>query len=248
MKLKAITIDFWNTIFDSSNGTERNSIRQRALIQEIDKYDIMIKQDQFQEAMKASWEYFNTIWKRDCRTPSSRELVGFFWNYLKLPEAEESVDNVVKVFANSILDAPPKLLPGAKETISKLSSIYKLGIVSDTGFSPGKILFELLEKEGIAQYITAFSFSDETGVSKPHPDAFLKALDILGFSPLNALHIGDIEATDIIGAKQLGMMAIRFCGDPTDFVNSDNSKRTQADVELQTWQEIFDFIKKLQIM
>jgi FMN phosphatase YigB (HAD superfamily) len=56
MKLKLVTIDFWNTLYDSSNGTNRNAARQRALINEIDKYDRLVKQEEFEKAMQALQE------------------------------------------------------------------------------------------------------------------------------------------------------------------------------------------------
>lgn len=245
MPIKVITIDFWNTLFDSSHGDERNQIRQKSILQEIAKYNISISHEQFSEALAASWEHFNSIWKNDSRTPEPRESVEYFFNYLNLPADAESIDNVTKCFAESILDYPPKLIDGVKESLELLSKSYLLAIVSDTGFSPGEILKRLLIREGIGGYFKSYSFSDETGVSKPHPKAFLTALEPLGCKPENALHIGDIEFTDIVGAKKLGMKAIRFSGDPTAFLNLENAKVTLADAEAFTWQEITEKIKML---
>src|SRR5690606_40365814 len=62
-----------------------------------------------------------------------------------------------------------------------------------------------LESVGIAGYFDIYVFSDETGVAKPHPEAFRRAYEPLGCLPSEALHIGDIERTDILGAKSAGM-------------------------------------------
>lgn len=243
--LKAITIDFWNTLFDSSNGDERNQIRQKIIIEEIAKFNVKIEPEQFSEAMAASWEHFNNIWKNDLRTPAPKESVEFFIQYLSLPLQSDSVDRIVKVFAESILDYPPKLIYGVKEALDILSVKYQLSIVSDTGFSPGSVLRRLLDREGIKGYFKSFSFSDETGVSKPHQKAFLTALEPLGCLPENALHIGDIEFTDIAGAKKIGMKAIRFSGDKTAFLNLDNTNTTLADAEAFSWQEILTKINQI---
>lgn len=245
MPLKAITIDFWNTLFDSSYGLERNSYRQRALIKEIDKYGIVIKKEKFNEAMHSSWLFFDNIWKNEYRTPTPLETVDHFWKFLELPYNLESMEVVVREFADCVLTYPPKLLPGVRESLEILNKKFDLAIVSDTGFTPGSVLKKLLEQENIFDYFKAFSFSDETGVSKPHEKAFLHALGELGFNPEEALHIGDIEKTDITGAKRLGMKAIRYCGDETAFVSKGNSKETEADAESCSWHEIVEMIDSL---
>ncbi len=236
--LKAITIDFWNTLFDSSGGSVRNKYRLDALISEIGKYNINVSEDKFDEALRASWEYFNGIWKSEQRTPNVLDSINFFWNYLSLPDDADAVERLAQCFARSILYHPPNLLDGAKAKLEELSKHYKLAIISDTGLSPGAVLRELLEATGIIDYFSAFSFSDETGVSKPHSLAYTTALDALNIAPQFALHIGDIERTDVVGAKQLGMKAIRFAGDPTTLHSKDNPHETKADAEIKHWNEL----------
>ncbi|MFH1052449.1 MAG: HAD family hydrolase [bacterium] len=245
MSLKVITIDFWNTIFDSSSGLERNKYRLNALITETDKLGCFIKQEELEPAMKSSWEYFNHVWMNQQRTPSSVELVNFFWKKLNLPKNEDSIKEIAEKFSNSILVHPPKIIPEVKESLKELSTGFKLGIVSDTGFSPGSVLRQILEKEEIFKYFDVFSFSDETGVAKPNPKAFMTVLDKFECNPENALHIGDIEKTDILGAKNLGMKAIRFDGDSSAFLVKENPKETLADFECSNWHEIPKFLKKL---
>jgi putative hydrolase of the HAD superfamily len=238
MAIKLITIDFWNTLFDSSNGEERNKFRQRALIKEIDTYGIIIKGDEFNRAMTETWGFFNKVWKEESRTPPPKEIITFLWNYLDLPVDKTAIKNVITAFSESILDHPPKLMLGVKEVIPVLSKKYKLGIVSDTGFSPGKVLRKLLENERIIHYFDAFSFSDETGVSKPNPIAFETILEELNILAEESVHIGDIEATDIKGSKSMGMKAIRFSGDTTAFLNKENLDSTIADADAKSWNEI----------
>jgi putative hydrolase of the HAD superfamily len=243
MPIKVVTIDFWNTLFDSSNGIKRNAVRQQVLLEQIKKYDFELTEELYNEALKASWEFFNKIWINDQRTPHTDETIGFFWSYLKLPYSPESIKIVAKSFAESILDFPPLLVANVKEVLPQLAGKYQLGIISDTGFTPGTILLKLFEQEKIIQYFSSFSFSDETGVSKPHPKAFLKILNDLNCEAQFAVHIGDIEKTDIVGAKNIGMRAIRFNGDKTATLNMENSKNTLADAETSDWSEIPKIIR-----
>lgn len=243
--IELVTLDFWNTIFDSSNGTERNKYRQRALIVELDKQGRMIKQDEFEDAMKKSWDFFNGIWFNEKRTPEPKETVNFFWNHLKMEKNDDSQNKIVEEFAVSTVKFPPKLNEGALDAIIKLKEKYKLALVSDTGFTSGILLREILKSQEILSYFDSLSFSNETGVSKPHPKAFQKVLDDTGCKAENAVHIGDIEKTDIEGAKSLGMYAIRYSGDKTAALAKQNPKKTIADAEIDNWADIPDFIENL---
>jgi HAD superfamily hydrolase (TIGR01509 family) len=245
MALKVITIDFWNTIFDSSNGTARNEYRISEFRNQMILINASISEEDYKNAMKSSWEYFNTIWKSEYRTPSTDETVRYFWRTLHLEPNEDSMSALVESFGDSVLYHPPKLLPGIEDALDELSNNYLLAIISDTGFSPGRTLRRLLQENDILRYFSEFSFSDETGVSKPHPKAYQKILNALECSPGEALHVGDIEETDIVGAKNLGMKAIRFTGDPTAMLNGNNPIKSLADFEAKTWEEILSQIKSI---
>ncbi len=241
MKLKVITIDFWNTIFDSSGGKERNALRYHTLVNEIAHQGVSVTTKDFENALAASWEYFNDIWINQQRTPKPKDTIEFFWNYLSLPYTESSIDRVTQVFSDSVINYPPKLICNAGPVIRELARSYKLGIVSDTGFTPGVTLQKLLDQHDLLDCFTSFSFSDETGVSKPHPNAFMKVLSELEATPEQSLHIGDIEKTDIKGAKQLGMYAIKFAGDPTT-IHRDGYNGTIADEIVTDWADILEII------
>lgn len=246
MKLKVITIDFWNTLFDSSNGTRRNALRQHVLLEEIGRHGSSITEEQYTVALQASWDFFNKIWFSEQRTPLPNETIGFFWDYLKMPPDPGAVERIAEIFSTSILDSPPKVNPGARDVLKALKNNYKIGLVSDTGFSPGVILRELLNREQLLEYFDAFSFSDETAVSKPQAKAFSTILDKFGCPPELALHIGDIEKTDIDGAIGIGMKSIRYNGDQTTMKGINNPKKSKANAEISHWNEFPDALKKVE--
>ncbi|MBX3042897.1 MAG: HAD family hydrolase [Candidatus Kapabacteria bacterium] len=247
MKLELITIDFWNTLFDSSNGIKRNAVRQHVFAGEIAKLNVTISQEEFQKAVEASWEFFNNIWMNEQRTPETYETIEYLWNFLKLPHNPDSIRELSKAFAESILDYPPQPNENVETTLKELKkSGYKIGLISDTGFTPGTILRKVIENEGLLGYFDSFSFSDETGVSKPNAKAYTKILNELRIKPELALHIGDIEKTDVKGAKSIGMKAIRFSGDNTAVLNKDNPKVTAADAEIHNWSEFMNVLNKIE--
>lgn len=245
MSLKVITIDFWNTLFDSSGGKHRNALRYHTIMEEIGELGASVSNEDFDNALQASWEFFNNIWINHQRTPKPVETIEFFWSFLKLPYSRKSIDKVTQVFSDSIIHYPPKLMTNVATSLPVLASKYRLGIVSDTGFTPGVTLQRLMQDHGILDYFTSFSFSDETGVSKPHPDAYQKVLREFSVSSTEALHIGDIEKTDIKGAKGLNMMAIKFSGDPTTMHREDNNSTTLADAEVFDWNDMPTCIEML---
>ena len=107
--------------------------------------------------------------------------------------------------------------------LEKLSKKYKLGLISDTGQTSGRILREILKKDGIYDYFLVHSFSDEMGVSKPNKKIFEMTLKKLCSLPANTVHIGDNIATDICGAINYGLKAIHITDkNHNDYSNNKN--------------------------
>lgn len=239
MKNKLITIDFWNTLYKSTGGKERNAYRQKVLVELLDsKANRIVMGDEIEEAIGSTWKHFEKIWKEEQRTIGAKESVDFLLSSLKVEECSPYADSLVLAFADSVIKHPPQLMDDALDVIKDLGSEYKLAIISDTGFSPGTVLLELMQRDNIAHHFDYFSFSDETGYSKPHEKAFQKVVEPSGLDYGNATHIGDIEHTDIAGAKSLGMQAIRFTGNLTDFATFKHTAQTAADHEVKTWREV----------
>jgi HAD superfamily hydrolase (TIGR01549 family) len=114
----------------------------------------------------------------------------------------------VKRFQEAVFDSPPALKEGVIEALEFLATDYNLGIISDTGITPGRLIRLVLEDHDIIDYFDAILFSDEIGVCKPHLDIFTSAQRALESRPNSSLHIGDLIQTDIIGAKNAGWKAV----------------------------------------
>ncbi len=238
-RIKAITIDFWNTLYDSSGGDGRNHDRHETILRNAARLNAPLEESAVKAAQKQAWEYFNKVWREEQRTPSTRRMVEHFWEYLDLSADEQALHEVTLAFEEGILKHPPHLLPNVKEVLARLSGKYYLALISDTAFSPGRVLKRVMEADGIAEYFSMMSFSDETGVSKPHPRAYEVALAGTSCTAQECVHIGDIERTDIVGAKEYGMFAILFAGDPHARMNDEHKDLpTQADMRAESWLDI----------
>ncbi len=120
---------------------------------------------------------------------------------------EDAISATILEIENASLLADLELLPGVRETIPALAAAgYRLGIISDTSLTTGRILRSFLEKDGLLDCFTALTFSDETGYPKPDRRMFESTLAELGADPAQAVHVGDTPRTDIAGAKALGMV------------------------------------------
>ncbi len=243
MAIELITIDFWNTLFDSSNGDARKNHREETVKKEIKRMGVEIDDSEIERASEECWRVFDIIWRNEHRTPSTDELVHVVLNYLNIEHNQVLIERITNEYEEGVLHHPPLLLPGVKETIPLLAEQYTLAIVSDTAFSPGSILKKLLAQYNIEEYFAHYSFSDETGFSKPHPNTFSIVLNAANCMPMNAVHCGDIERTDIIGAKNYGMKAILYLGDIEGEMSKENPEQTSADAIAHTWDAIPDIIK-----
>lgn len=234
--VEALTIDFWNTLFGTANRAARQRQRREALVAELSAAGHQVDDERLAGASRAAMAHFDTHWLHHRRTPGSRELTEVIVAELDLEVPEESLGRIAQVFAVGVLDHPPDLLPGAREALEQLSGGVRLALISDTAFSPGAALHELMEREGIAELFGAFVFSDETGVAKPEPDAFHRALGALGVEPAASVHIGDIERTDIDGALGVGMRAILYRNEEHRHAMAEDD--TSAHAVVEHWDDV----------
>ena len=81
----------------------------------------------------------------------AREDVAFILDYFDAREAgtateREDFERVVLAIEDASYLAPPTLLPGVRETIPALAvDGYRLGIISDTSLTPGRVLRDFLK-------------------------------------------------------------------------------------------------------
>lgn len=240
MKITSISFDFWNTIYeDHKHSYKRHKERVKCLREALIKsgYKDTERSRSIEDSFKYCWDYFDKIWKNEHRTQNASELlqVGCDWMNVKIPQNE--FDRVVKFFEETLLKYPPDLFEGVKEVIPKLSQKYKLGITSDTAYTPGRVLKKLLEKDGLLQYFSSFTFSDEAGCSKPDPKMFRNTMAQLGSNAHETVHVGDNEYTDIQGAIDAGLKTILFtAGLP------DKNVSTEADYKVNSWKELLELM------
>lgn len=79
-----------------------------------------------------------------------------------------------------------------------------LGILSNAS----RNLIDLFVRFGVVWYFDALIISELVGFEKPQTEIFETALDVLGVSANEALHLGDSYHYDFLGASHAGLQAL----------------------------------------
>lgn len=235
--LKAITFDFWNTLYKAAPYA--HPLRRRFLFEVFAKHQIDVTTEQVDAAEEVARTAWNRVWREDYRTPPAAEWVRWMLDELLIQLPPEDFNALADYFDRSLLEADPgpALIDGAAETVQRLAGHYRLGIISDSGLSTGKTLREFLKRDGLLECFTCTTFSNEVGVSKPHRRIFDYTLERLGAQPYEAVHVGDLTHSDIAGAKSVGMFAVRMAA------NYDDPNRAVApDAVLYSYRELEDWL------
>jgi len=233
--LEAISLDFWNTLFVETRGAFTfYADRRRQLLAEATAECGPFTDEQIAIACRAEAEQHHQVWRCQHRTLPARQRLSRILETLGADLGPEKLDELSRAYEEGILERPPVLVDGARAALEKLSARYRLGIISDVGFSPGRVLRKVMADSGILTAFDSLVFSDEAGCSKPHEEVFKQTATRLGTGPDRIAHIGDLEHTDIVGAKAAGYRAIRFAG----VTPIEEGETTIADRVALEWREV----------
>jgi putative hydrolase of the HAD superfamily len=84
---------------------------------------------------------------------------------------------------------------------------YRLGIVSNT-FVAGAVHDRHLQLQGLLEFFPVRIYSSELGYRKPDRRIFMEALRRLDVPADEAMFVGDLVKTDIVGARAVGMTTV----------------------------------------
>lgn len=230
--MKLVTFDFWNTLFLDRDEGVRHKKRIEFAYERIRKHRSGVSVADVEVAFEKAHTLFSTQWDLRRSVTMDRHFSAML-QHMGLEVPEDDANSVVDYFETILLDYPPVLIENAREAVQHAAADMRVGLISDTGYSPGRTLVRILEGHGLSSYFQAFSFSNETGVLKPSAEAFQKILRELDVKPEEAVHIGDLEDTDIAGAKALGMKAIKYIGS-----NPTAVRESHADAVIESFAEL----------
>lgn len=180
------------------------------------------------------------VWREEYRTLQARDWLGLVFDQLNVALPQPEFDTLAVYFDEALLDIDPplQLVKDARDVVARLTQRYRLGIISDTGITGANVLRHFLKRDQMLEHFACLTFSDEAGVSKPHPDVFRLTLKCLDVQPEETIHIGDLARTDIGGAKAAGMNAVRFTG-----VNDDADRSVAPDATVDSFVDFEQLVE-----
>lgn len=209
--IRAVTFDLWETLIHEDAERERLRTERR--------FDLTreflgrpLDQELLVAAHGAVWQRLEGLWAADLDV-SIRGQVEIFLECLGERPEPSRLGAFVDSYSSVTLQFPPRLGEASRGVLERLASRgLPLGLICNTGRTPGRVLRPLLERWGILGRFKIALFSDEELLRKPNPEIFRKALTALGAAPGEAVHVGDTESSDIAGARGAGMHAIHLDG------------------------------------
>lgn len=204
---KAVTFDLWNTLLCDGDFSE---IRVNLLTSVLVDRGFSGSLKQVRAAYTSAASRIPGAWRKEHRNVPVSESVNLILEGLKVILPDETRKAIVFGFEEAILHNQPPLVNGVKTVLERLSRSYRLGLISDTGMTPGRTIREVLRNYDVLSYLSHTVFSDEVGCTKPHPLIFRKAIEGLGVEANETVHVGDLRRTDIAGAKLVGMQTVWF--------------------------------------
>ncbi len=215
--LRALTFDYWDTLYEGG----------------------ALPEEQLRVLYEESGREAERWWSEQQRGYSTNDRLRWILERADVTPRDgcEHVSAAADAVDNALLILPPAMLSGAWRTLRSLARHFTLAVISDTGFASGRAQDRLLEKDGARDFFAATIYSMDIGHAKPRPEIFRAAVETLGLAPHQILHIGDNERTDVRGALDAGLRAIRL-----DVVRSGGP--SEAEFVANSFEELVGFLLK----
>ena len=202
--LKAIAFDLWETLisYPPEAAVAHGRLRLEKMQQLLAERGV---------ASSAEHRCQELYWSVDKDIPC-RTQIDHFVEALQVDSIdEETLHALEHAYANAGVEIPPSLVRGAADILPELKRRgYLLGLISNTGRTPGYALRTILERMGLLGHFDAMVFSNEHGECKPQRSIFEALRQSLGVDFQEMLFVGDNLYVDVHGAQRCGMLGVHF--------------------------------------
>lgn len=212
-----VTFDLWETILMDQPELDltRGRLRCERLHEALSELGINLSLSGIRRGYQESAPWFQAAWGRNENLSTMEQirliLQAASKKSVALPQEPSAVEMLHKAYVDPIFEAPPRLNQDAVPTLEGMRGrARKIGLISNTGRSPGATLRKLMSKLGLTEFFDGTIFSDEVGSRKPDRGIFEAAAKELQTDLAKIIHIGDDPEADAWGAKQAGMRALLF--------------------------------------
>jgi len=243
-RISAVTFDLWDTLIQEypGNSDKVSSIRVDRIWRVLNDRGMIHSRSEVEKAYSKTFDFLQLTWSKSRDVPVKDHILFMLTSIdskLAGRLAKEDIARIEKVYSEGILEHPPRLLPGAKDALTEVRDKgYRMGLISNTGRTPGSMLRVVMDKLGILEHFDTTTFSDEILFRKPNELAFNVTLEKLRAIPKATVHVGDDPEKDVLGAKRVGMRAIQYAPD-------EKSASKHADARVTSLGQILDRIERL---
>ncbi len=243
--IDTITFDVWNTLVVHDYYDDRLRVhRMKSIMEALRSAGYDFTWEEIDAAYEFTEAELSAVWKSERDLDNDAHL-ALLIEGLGLEDVDRLKDVIREPYASALLQFKPKLVDGAKELLFSLKGQgYRIGLISNTGRTPGRTMRTVLEGYGLLRCFDAMTYSDEAGYIKPNRRIFEVALGSLGASPEHTVHIGDNPLLDVYGAKAAGCYAIMFTKYMENFERyaakyySANGRHSEADYSVNALPDI----------
>jgi FMN phosphatase YigB (HAD superfamily) len=207
--VRAITFDFWNTVMAEPDGglAAARVDRWESLLEQLGcprpRAAIVAAHESAVDEQQAAWRANEQYVTTDATRAMLHALE------LDLSDAETAAFDAV--FVHAALGAGVRPCDGIEATLRRCHAAgVRLAIICDIGLTPAVGVRALLTARELLDVFDTTVFSDEQGTYKPDVRIFEHTLAMLGVDADAAMHVGDRRRTDVAGALDAGMGAVRY--------------------------------------
>ena len=210
--LRALTFDYWDTLYEGGALPERVALRRTAVGALLGAYGRALPDEQLRALYEESGREAERWWSEEHRGYRTDERLRWILERAAVKPRDpcEHVAAAADAVDNALLMLPPAMLAGAWQMLRSLSRHFTLAVISDTGFASGRAQDRLLQKDAARDFFAATVYSMDVGHAKPRPEIFAAAVERLRIPAGEILHIGDNERTDVRGALAAGFRSVRL--------------------------------------
>lgn len=236
--IKAITFDCWDTLIDDDGS--RNIKRKEYFTFLLKNKGFTVTEEEVDRFFSKEAKLFQNFIIDHRKTQNSMARVRTLMKLAGLNLSHDEINKATDYCDKIALEFRPPVIDGIKDTLEVLAKEYRMAVICNTGWHSANTVRHLLGDYDFPKYFSHMTFSDEAGVAKPHKQIFEQTLAKLGGRPEEAVHIGDSEYSDIVGARGANMRAILFAG-----VNEKYKENNTADFTISSYDNLAEILDKM---
>ena len=226
-KMIAVTFDLWQTLLleDPELGRARANLRISGAQEELSAQGYQFSKDRIHEAYRRCYRICRYVRSTGLDVDFSEQVRIFIdeiQDNLSGKLTPKSTRAIYSAYADSFFVHPPPIHPDAVSVLKSVHQYgYRIGLISNTGMTPGTVFRTYMNQLGILKYFDVLTFSDEVKLSKPDTRIFQHTLLALGVEPNQTIHVGDHLKNDVKGAQDSGLRTIWIEGFDSAAVDKD---------------------------